>query len=696
MNMPYKRIAKGFTTYALYPNTYNNDQIVEENGENKDYYQSIFEYKDHHYNKYIKFLQSACKFLNLKYDEKKKLDLTGKALHKLKQMSKEGNNQATEIMEGLSVSGTQDVETRKIVFDFDSDGDIDAARKDSIETVYRLMDMGLGSESVEVCFSGNKGFSVEVSLDQYITQPEFESIIFKVAGDLKTFDHKIKDPQRLFRMPLTKHNSSGLYKIPLTIEQLEKFSVKQILKEAQSLKGEHWDIIDGWKKNNKLPDVLKNIKPEKKKEEKVQTIEAMESDVDFSKKPPWMSEARFMLQEGYFKKGNRNEAFMILGTTYKLAGFDATQTFYLLEAVAEKQAFRNNEDRKASQDIRKEIIDVIFSANWKGGIYSEEDNTLLKGLIDTYGLKRYADSGYTLDDMHRRFEDFAKNIDKNTIKTGIKPIDDDVLITTGMLVSLLGSASAGKSTVCLNFLRNISKNGEDAVFFSLDMPDNLIYSRLIQMFSDTPKSLKQLLHDVKNGNVEELEQAFEKMKEEFGNVSFETKSGTSIEDIRAKLDYLVNTKGKNPKLIVVDYLEKVHGPYSDPTQRTGYVASALADIARDFNCCVLLLVQPQKSAGDPSEPLLSYRKIKGASIIEQDSRIVLSLWRPGFDPQDSSKDRFMSLAVLKNNMGTIGQYDFKWNGPNGSIDELSVFERSELESIIEEKEAKKKQDKDIF
>ena len=59
MNMQYKRIAKGFTTYALYPVSYDNEKIVVENDQNKDYYQSIFEYKDHHYDTYIKSLKIA-------------------------------------------------------------------------------------------------------------------------------------------------------------------------------------------------------------------------------------------------------------------------------------------------------------------------------------------------------------------------------------------------------------------------------------------------------------------------------------------------------------------------------------------------------------------------------------------------------------------------------------------------------------
>lgn len=698
MRMNYKRIGKGLTSYSLYPENVNIEDIITNNGQDNDYYQSIFKYKKHHYEKFITNLQDACSYLNLPFKEENAINLTGKVLYSLKKKAEEGDAKAKTLRENVSVSGTSDVFTTKLVFDFDDSNDLSKAKSDTLEMYNRLKSAGLKKENIQVCFSGNKGFSIEVTTDEKFNQSEFENMVTQFAIGLKTFDSKVKDPQRLFRLPLTRHNKSKLYKTPIDPDKLTKMETKDILNQAREISETHWNIFDSWERVKKLPTEIKSLSVKKEEHKKESPkVETEKLFLDMSNKPSWLSEARYVLQEGYFKRGSRNEAMMILASTYKQNGMDKMQAAALLDVTAAKQAAINGDPIKSSEEIEREVLDVVYSSSWKGGIYSEETNALLLGIIEQYGLRKYnADKGaYTLDDMKKRFNDFAINIDKNTIKTGIKKLDEEVLITTGMLVSLLGSASSGKSSVCLNLLRNVSKSGEKAIFFSLDMPDNLIFARLTQMFLDKPKAVKDLLDDIKIGKTDDMEKAFLKMKEEFNNVQFQTKSGTSITDIRNKLQNYKDIHGDTPKLVVVDYLEKVFTDISDPTQASGYIASSLADIARDFNCCVLLLVQPQKSAGDPSEPLLSMRKIKGSSRLEQDSRIVLTLWRPGFNPENNSRDKFISMAVVKNNMGSVGQFDFTWNGPNGAIDELDYQGRLQLKQLLEEKAAEKNKEFEI-
>ena len=147
--------------------------------------------------------------------------------------------------------------------------------------------------------------------------------------------------------------------------------------------------------------------------------------------------------------------------------------------------------------------------------------------------------------------------------------------------------------------------------------------------------------------------------------------------------------GDKFKLVVVDYLEKVRGPYSDSTANSGYVASRLSDLASTYDVCIILLLQPQKSAGDPSEELLSMRKVKGASVIEQDCRVILTMWRPGFDPRAEHEDKFATIAIVKNNMGTVRTLDYSWNGLKGELSELTRDERSALHSLRESIKAEK-------
>jgi len=166
-------------------------------------------------------------------------------------------------------------------------------------------------------------------------------------------------------------------------------------------------------------------------------------------------------------------------------------------------------------------------------------------------------------------------------------------------------------------------------------------------------------------------------------VEFNFTRGATIESLEEDIKVNKAKNGDKFKLVVVDYLEKVRGPYSDATANSGYVASRLSDLASTHDVCIILLLQPQKSAGDPSEELLSMRNVKGASVIEQDCRVILTMWRPGFNPRDSSSDRFASIAIVKNNMGEVKTLDYSWGGLKGEVKELTKLERDQLQNLRE-------------
>ena len=91
--MTYKRISKGFNSYALYPKDMDIDEFMNNEGVNSDYYESIYDYKQVHYDKYINNLKDACRKHDIKFD-KANLDLTNeKSEGKFEKLNPSGNPQ---------------------------------------------------------------------------------------------------------------------------------------------------------------------------------------------------------------------------------------------------------------------------------------------------------------------------------------------------------------------------------------------------------------------------------------------------------------------------------------------------------------------------------------------------------------------------------------------------------------------------
>jgi len=129
-------------------------------------------------------------------------------------------------------------------FDIDRP-DLDAARRDALTLARFLMqrypkldcDEGLG-----VWFSGGKGFHVGIECwpgnrpDPLVpaTAKRLALALANAAG--VQIDPAIYDRQRIWRLPNSRHPSSGLYKVPLTLGELE-LPVERIRELAQHPRG---------------------------------------------------------------------------------------------------------------------------------------------------------------------------------------------------------------------------------------------------------------------------------------------------------------------------------------------------------------------------------------------------------------------------------------------------------------------------
>lgn len=584
-----------------------------------------------------------------------------------------------------SVAGLSGMTTNRLLFDFDNAQNVEASKKDASSLVSSLLMKGFPEDAIRVYFSGYKGFHVEVKLKERLIKSEVDNIIKNLSEGLESADYKILDENRLIRLPLTKNAKSGMYKIPLTRTELQDFSLHTIYTKAKNISQDDYDSYAAYinsSKPSELPSSvskLKNLNVTEKKE--------LEENDDFQDKPDptvfldFLTPAKNALLQGFFDKGERNSACMILASTLRHLRFDKETVYNILKDTLRKRSRRLGEDGYDKEELWKTVIEPVFSPSWKGGTYSEEQNKLLQTTLKKYNLKAFNDdqSVHKISDVNDIFTNFAKNIDNNTLKLGIPSFDDEIRITTSTLVTLLASPSAGKSSISFGILNTVSNAGIPSLFFSLDMAAPMVFQRLIQRhFAIKSDDLYEIY---KKENIQKKNEIIKVLNDSYKNVDFCFKSGMTIEKMREILLNKKNQLGYFPKLVVVDYLECIQTPYSDSTAAKAYVASNLKDIANDFGICVFLLVQPAKASGDPSYELNSYTQIKGSSVIAEAATQVITLNRPGFNPRNTENDRFLNLTVVKNRMGRLGTFDFHWEGLTGQIRPLIDEEIQDLANL---------------
>lgn len=608
----------------------------------KEYYSSIFKYNEEH---------------------KKRIEETG------------------------SASGIQDVKTNWLVFDFDYDKDkeiskneaIELARQDTIKVCARLVEeYDFEEDTLNIFFSGSKGFHIEIHLDEDVELEQFKLITRKIGGEFDTFDRRIHDPQRIFRLANTVNKKTGLYKTKLTSSQLVELNIEQI-RELSKVASSELSY-----KVSKLPDSVKKllIAPEEPKLK----LKLRETSIDWLKRPKDFPPCRWAIYNGEFKPGERHEALMSLVAYFKFKGETAETAYHRGLGAIELQAKKNDCEEYDKKEFYDTCVKSIYSADWKGGQYTcrEKDSwlgTFCASLGNNKCDHKEEDSlkPRKLADIQVAFKDYVTNIEKNTIKTGLKSLDEKIFLSTGANVGVIGAPGSGKTSIALDILNNTSKAGVHSVFASLDMHSNRLFEKVLYRVSG--KHRDELYDIFKNDGETEI---MESLNREFGNVHFFHKSAPSVANVRDYIKACEDNSGEKVKLVMLDYFERVNSDVGDDTAASKKIAGELQDLVNDLNVCLITLVQPNKMSlsGGPDTPITSYTSIKGSSFVYQAFRIIFSIWRPFYNPKDFSNDQYMQMAVLKNDLGELAELNFGWNGKRGLITELEYTEEQHLREML--------------
>ena len=217
--------------------------------------------------------------------------------------------------------------------DFDSDN-FESVRKDALKSisyfkiVFNLPDI---ENHIKIYFSGNKGFHVIVPAVVLGIKPcknlneVFKTLAIAISNhvDHDTIDLKIYDNKRLFRIPNSKHEKSGLYKVELTLSELKNYSekdIKSIAKTNRELKGREFrESTSASKMFNTFID---------RTEVRLKDFKNIKSKGNLRYTPPCILN---ILQEGAIS-GQRNNTIAILASFFKSTGKDLKDTTEVLLA----------------------------------------------------------------------------------------------------------------------------------------------------------------------------------------------------------------------------------------------------------------------------------------------------------------------------------------------------------------------------
>ncbi|HET7677418.1 MAG TPA: replicative DNA helicase [Candidatus Limnocylindrales bacterium] len=244
------------------------------------------------------------------------------------------------------------------------------------------------------------------------------------------------------------------------------------------------------------------------------------------------------------------------------------------------------------------------------------------------------------------------------VRTGFKDLDQ---LTTGLqksdLVIIAARPSIGKTSLALNIAEHAAvKEGKTVGVFSLEMSKEQLVLRLLSSVANIDSQR------LRTGFLEELD--FTRLAPAMNALSEapvyidDTPNITTME-LRTKARRLQAESGLD--LLIVDYLQLMQATSvsrdANRVQEVSEISRGLKALARELQVPVVALSQLSRQAEmrESKEPRLSDLRESGS--IEQDSDLVLFLWREKERGADDGADdgEVINLKLAKHRNGPTGE-----------------------------------------
>ena len=268
-----------------------------------------------------------------------------------------------------------------------------------------------------------------------------------------------------------------------------------------------------------------------------------------------------------------------------------------------------------------------------------------------------------IDDLARRGEDIygvpTGFIDLDKVLGGLQPSD---------LLIIAGRPGQGKT----GFLLSVAKNAalihkKHVAVFSLEMSNEQVAQRLIAQQTGIDSQR------LRSGRLEGddwglFTQAIEVMSE----------TKIFLDDTPALTPLQLRTKCRRLHLehrldlILVDYLQLMAGDTrtENRVQEVSYISRNLKVLARELNVPVLAAAQLSRAVEQRADKEPQLSDLRESGSLEQDSDIVMFLYRPDEWENDESKRNLVRLKVSKHRNGPTGLINLIF------LDKLAKFENA--------------------
>lgn len=311
-------------------------------------------------------------------------------------------------------------------------------------------------------------------------------------------------------------------------------------------------------------------------------------------------------------------------------------------------------------------------------IYKKEDPNLLieniqKSVFDLSISETKSDIeplNNILDRTIKHIENlYVNNLSFVGLSTGFYDLDIKLSgLQKSQMILIAARPSMGKTTFALNIAENVAiKENKTVLIFSLEMSKEQLTSKLIS--SITKINIQKLqTGNLDDSDLDRLVKGTEIISK--AKIYIDDTPNISITEMRSKCRKLKFST--NIDLIIIDYLQLMSGNTRNENrqQEVSEISRFIKALSKEINCPIIALSQLSRAPEQRSDhrPMLSDLRESGS--IEQDSDIVMLLYRDEYYNKDTEYKNIAECIIAKHRNGEVGNIKLAWIGQHSKFANL--------------------------
>lgn len=269
------------------------------------------------------------------------------------------------------------------------------------------------------------------------------------------------------------------------------------------------------------------------------------------------------------------------------------------------------------------------------------------------------------DVLKDSLEVLANNMSGNNAFTPTQFEDLDAIILgldQPSYVVIGGRPGMGKTSLGMQIIENMAKQGKKSLVFSLEMPQEQLLLRMISSNARVPfTNLRK--GKLTETDIAKIQLTVEKLKEL--PISFDDDGSNTIADIEKKAKAMKDKQGLD--VVLIDYIQLLKG---DNPKLFGKRNSEMEDISRRLmsmgkrlNMTVIILAQLNRNVEERIDKRPVMSDLRDTGGIEQDANLIMFCYRDEYyNKENTDKLGQAEVIIRKARNGAVGTATLRFIG----------------------------------